>query len=102
VASPAVAIALAGSNTVTMAAAVTAAITTTVTPSITTTVATTGSSTATPSSGSTAPSATPTVREGRGCRQGGHHQSEHEHPESCHVAPPPETISITPSWVSAC
>ena len=91
-ASPAVAVAL-GSNTVTMAAAVTAAITNTVTTSITTTVATsvaaTGSSTAAPSSGSTAPSATPTVREDRGCRQGGHHQSKHEHSESCHVAPPP-------------
>ncbi len=97
VASPAVAVALAGSNTVTMAAAVTAAITNTVTTSITITVASTvaatvaatGSSTAAPSSGSTAPSATPTVREGRGCRQGGHHQSEHEHSESCHVAAPP-------------
>ena len=89
VASPAVAVALAGSNTVTMAAAVTAAITNTVTTSITITVAATGSSTAAPSSGSTAPSATPTVREGRGCRQGGHHQSEHEHTESCHVAAPP-------------
>ncbi len=90
-ASPAVAVAL-GSNTVTMAAAVTAAITNTVTTSITitvaATVAATGSSTAAPS-GSTAPSATPTVREGRGCRQGGHHQSEHEHSESCHVAAPP-------------
>ena len=96
VASPAVAVAL-GSNTVTMAAAVTAAITNTVTTSITitvastvaTTVAATGSSTAAPSSGSTARSATPTVREGRGCRQGGQHQSEHEHSESCHVAAPP-------------
>jgi len=92
VASPAVAVAL-GSNTVTMAAAVTAAITNTVTTSITitvaSTVAATGSSTAAPSSGSTAPSATPTVREGRGCRQGGQHQSEHEHSESCHVAAPP-------------
>jgi len=100
VAWPAVAVAL-GSNTVTMAAAVTAAITNTVTTSITipvatsitipvaATVAATGSSTAAPSSGSTAPSATPTVREGRGCRQGGHHQSEHEHSESCHVAAPP-------------
>ncbi len=91
-ASPAVAVALC-SNTVTMAAAVTAAITNTVTTSITitvaATVATTGSSTAAPSSGSTAPSATPTVREGRGCCQGGHHQSEHEHSESCHVAAPP-------------
>jgi hypothetical protein len=102
VASPAVAVALAGSNTVTMATAVTATITNTiantVTTSITTsitiavasTVAATGSSTATPSSGSTAPSATtPTVREDRGCGQGGHHQSEHEHSESCHVAAPP-------------
>ena len=92
--SPAVAVALAGSNTVTMAAAVTAAITNTVTPSITitvaATVAATGSSTAAPAAGSTAPATTaPTVREGRGCRQGGHHQSEHEHSESCHVAAPP-------------
>ena len=84
-ASPAVAVAL-GSNTVTMAAAVTAAITNTVTTSIPITVASTA---AAPSSGSTAPSATPAVREGRSCRQGGHHQSEHEHTESCHVAPPP-------------
>ena len=84
-ASPAVAVAL-GSNTVTMAAAVTAAITNTITTSITITVASTA---AAPSSGSTAPSTTPTVREGRGCRQGGHHQSEHEHSESCHVAVPP-------------
>jgi len=93
VASPAVAVALAGSNTVTMAAAVTAAIATTVTPSIATTVAATvaatGSSTAAPSSGSTAPSATTTVREHRSCCQGGNHHSEHEHTESCHVAPPP-------------
>jgi hypothetical protein len=29
------------------------------------------------------------VREGRGCRQGDHHQSEHEHSVPCHVAPPP-------------
>jgi hypothetical protein len=109
VASPAVAVALAGSNTVTMAAAVTAAIANTVTASITTTVATTvaatvtasitttvaatgsstRSSTAAPSSGSTAPSATTTVREHRSCCQGGNHHSEHEHTESCHVAPPP-------------
>jgi hypothetical protein len=98
VASPAVAVALAGSNTVTMATAVTATITNTIANTVTTsitiavasTVAATGSSTATPSSGSTAPSATtPTVREDRGCGQGGHHQSEHEHSESCHVAAPP-------------
>ena len=93
VAPPAVAVALAGSNTVTMAAAVTAAIANTVAASITTTVAATGSgtrsSTAAPSSGSTAPSATTTVREHRSCCQGGNHHSEHEHTESCHVAPPP-------------
>jgi len=105
VASPAVAVALAGSNTVTMAAAVTAAIANTVaasitttvaatvTASITTTVAATGSSTrsstAAPSSGSTAPSTTTTVREHRSGCQGGNHHSEHEHTESCHVAPPP-------------
>lgn len=78
VAFPAVAVALAGGNTATMAAAIT--------NTVATTVPATGSSTAAPSSGS---SATPTVREGRGCRQGDHHQSEHEHSVSCHVAPPP-------------
>ena len=106
------AVVVVGSNTVTMATAVTAtmtntitnAITNTVTTSITTgititvaatvavatSVATTSSSTAAPAAGSTAPSATtPTVREDRGCRQGGQHQSEHEHSESCHVAAPP-------------
>jgi hypothetical protein len=98
VASPAVAVAL-GSNTLTMAAAVTAAITNTVTTSITIpvttsitiTVAATGSSTAAPSAGSTASptSAATTVREHRSCCQGGNHHSEHEHTESCHVAPPP-------------
>jgi hypothetical protein len=95
VAWPAVAVALAGSNTVTMAAAVTAAITNTVTTSITiavaspvaATVTTTGSSTAAAPTATT--SAPTTVREGRSCRQGGHHQREHEHTESCHVAPPP-------------
>jgi hypothetical protein len=86
VASPAVAVAL-GSNTVTMAAAVTAAITNTVTTSITITVASTVAATVAATGSSTA--APPTVREGRGCRQGGHHQSEHEHSESCHVAAPP-------------
>jgi hypothetical protein len=117
VASPTIAIvvALADSNTVTMAAAMTAAITntvttsiaitvaTTVTPSITATVATTGSST-TPSSSATASptSATTTVREHRGCCQGGNHQREHEHTESCHVAPPPSDDLASPGGVSAC
>ena len=120
-ASPTIAIvvALADSNTVTMAAAMTAAITntvttsiaitvaTTVTPSITATVtatvATTGSST-TPSSSATASptSATTTVREHRGCCQGGNHQREHEHTESCHVAPPPCDDLASPDRVSAC
>ena len=85
-ASPAVAVALAGGNTVTMAAAITNTVTTSITITVAPTVAATGSSTAAPSSGS---SATPTVREDRGCRQGDHHQSEHEHSVSCHVAPPP-------------
>ena len=113
-ASPTIAIvvALADSNTVTMAAAMTAAITntvttsiaitvaTTVTPSITATVtatvATTGSSTPSPTS------ATTTVREHRGCCQGGNHQREHEHTESCHVAPPPSDDLASPGGVSAC
>ena len=112
---PAVAVALAGSNTVTMAAAVTAAIANTVTPSITTTVATTiptavaspvaatGSSTGSATTATASPtSAAATVREHRSCCQGGNHQSEHEHTESCHVAPPPEKISITPGQVSTC
>lgn len=30
-----------------------------------------------------------TFREHGSCRQSGNHQSEHEHAESCHVAPPP-------------
>ena len=93
VAFPAVVVALAGSNT----AAVTAAIANTVTPSITTAVTTTiptavaatGSSTGSATTASAAATAA-TVREHRSCCQGGNHQSEHEHTESCHVAPPPE------------
>jgi hypothetical protein len=42
------------------------------------------------------------VREGRGCRQGGHHQSEHEHSESCHVAAPPCETNLPSRWLSAC
>ncbi len=60
------------------------AITTAVTISVAPAVATASSSTTT---APTSPSA-PTVRERRGYRQGSHHQSEHEHTESCHVAPP--------------
>ena len=92
VAFPAVVVALAGSNT----AAVTAAIANTVTPSITTTiptavaspVAATGSSTGSATTAS--PTSAATVPEHRSCCRGGNHQSEHEHTESCHVAPPPE------------
>ena len=84
-ASPAIAVALADSNTVTMAVAMTAAITNTVTTSITITVAATGSSTAT-SSSTTASAA---FGQRRACRQSSDCESEHEHSESCHVAPPP-------------
>ena len=63
-------------------------ITTAVAPAVATAITSTSPSTATASSAPTSTSA-PTVRERRGCRQGGHHQSEHEHSESCHVAPPP-------------
>jgi len=72
------AIAVAGGDTITTA------ITTAVTISVAPAVATASSSTTT---APTSPSA-PTVRERRGYRQGSHHQSEHEHTEPCHVAPP--------------
>ena len=79
-------IAMASGDTIT----ITATIATTVTITVTTTVPSTGSSTAT-SSAATAPTSTSaaTVRERGGCRQDSDHQSEHEHAESCHVAPPP-------------
>src|SRR4029077_19292089 len=70
--SPAVAVALAGGNTVTMAAA----ITNTVTPSHTITVAPTGPHPPAPLPRPLRPPAPPPVREDRGCRQGDHHQSE--------------------------
>jgi hypothetical protein len=97
VASPtiAIAVALADSNAVTMAAAMTAAITNTVTTSITATGSST-TATASPTS------ATTTVRERRGCCQGGNHQREHEHTESCHVAPPPSDDLASPGRVSVC
>ena len=84
------AIAMASGDTITIATTITATIATTVTITVTTTVPSTGSSTAT-SSAATAPTSTSaaTVRERGGCRQGSDHQSEHEHAESCHVAPPP-------------
>jgi hypothetical protein len=59
VAWPAIAVALAGSNTVTMAAAITNTVTASITITVAPTVAATGSSTAAPSSASTAPSAHP-------------------------------------------
>jgi len=88
------AIAMASGDTITIATTIattiTATIATTVTITVTTTVPSTGSSTAT-SSAATAPTSTSaaTVRERGGCRQDSDHQSEHEHAESCHVAPPP-------------
>ena len=92
------AIAMASGDTITIAttiattitATITATIATTVTITVTTTVPSTGSSTAT-SSAATAPTPTSaaTVRERGGCCQDSDHQSEHEHAESCHVAPPP-------------
>ena len=82
------AIAMASGDTITIATTITATIATTVTITVTTTVPSTGSSTATSSAAPTSTSAA-TVRERGGCRQGSDHQSEHEHAESCHVAPPP-------------
>ena len=99
-ASPTIAIvvALADSNAVTMAAAMTAAIANTVTTSITAT----GSSTTAASATASPTSATTTVREHRGCCQGGNHQREHEHTESCHVAPPPCDDLASSGRVSVC
>jgi len=83
-------IVMASVDTMTVADTVAATIATTVTITVTTTVPSTGSSTAT-SSAATAPTSTSaaTVRERGGCCQDSDHQSEHEHAESCHVAPPP-------------
>jgi hypothetical protein len=69
-------------------------ITTTITTAIPATVATTCSSTTPATSAATSSAAAfgqrGAYRQGRDC------ESEHEHSEYCHVAPPPETISITP------
>jgi hypothetical protein len=74
----------------TIATTVADTVATAVTIPVTATVPTTGSSTATcPAAAAPTSTAAATMREHRGCRQGSHQQSEHEHSESCHVAPPP-------------
>jgi hypothetical protein len=74
------AIALASSDS----AAITAAVTTAIAHSV---PAATSSGSCTTTTASPATAAT--LREHGSCRQSGNHQSEHEHAESCHVAPPP-------------
>ena len=75
----------------------------TVAHAVTTSIAITATDSSTTAGSRTAPSActaptsaaTTTVRQCRASCQGSNQRSEHEHSESCHVAPPPETISVT-------
>jgi hypothetical protein len=86
--------------TIAIANAIADAVPTTITVSTADSTTAAGSRTAT--SARTAPTSAATVRQCRAGGQGSNQRSEHEHSESGHVAPPPETISITQSWVSTC
>src|SRR6266851_2352018 len=83
------AIAMASGDTITPT--VTNTITAAVAAGVATTVTTAGSSTA---SSSTAPTTSAAAfGQHRACRQSSDCESEHEHSESCHVAPPPLRLS---------
>lgn len=88
--------------TITIANAIADAVPTTIT--VTTTDSSTAARSRTATSARTTPTsaATATVRQCRAGCQGSNQRSEHEHSESCHVAPPPETTSVTLGQVSAC
>jgi hypothetical protein len=80
----------------------TVAIPTAVTIPVPTTVTIPGSSTGSSTAATTTTATSAAFGQRRACRQSSDCESEHEHSESCHVARLPETISITPDWVSTC
>jgi hypothetical protein len=82
--------------TITIANAIADAVPTTITVPTTDSSAAAGSRTATSARTAPTSAATATMRQCRAGCQGNNHRSEHEHSESSHVAPPPETISVTP------